>query len=92
MIPKHQKQIFAVRSILKNHDVCGQNSAFCSMQGDSQANPCGIQHSERHVRFSDKNHILGPRKNGLSSFQHNTVANLSSDNLLVHLRRTSLLT
>ncbi|CAB4273886.1 unnamed protein product [Prunus armeniaca] len=79
LIPKHQKQIFAVRSILKNHDVCGQNSAFCSMQGDSQANPRGIQHSERHVRFSDKNHILGPRKNGLSSFQHNTVGNLSSD-------------
>ncbi|CAN6571209.1 unnamed protein product [Malus baccata var. baccata] len=70
--PKHKNPVFAVHGILKNHDACGQNSTYCGMQSDSQSNPCGIQHSERHVRFSGTDHILSPRNNGASSFENNS--------------------
>lgn len=72
--------MFPARSILKNHVLCGKTSTFYSKQGNSQGNTCGIQHSRRHVRFSGKDDILGPRKNGLSSFERNTSGNLFSDN------------
>ncbi|TQD71591.1 hypothetical protein C1H46_042861 [Malus baccata] len=76
--PKHKKPVFAVHSILKNHDVCGQNSTYCSMQSDGQSNPCGIQHSERHVKFSGTDHKLSPRNNGVSSFENNSDSFASS--------------
>ncbi|KAM5579988.1 hypothetical protein ABKV19_009631 [Rosa sericea] len=70
-ISKQKKPMFTTRSILKNHVLCGQNTTFYRMEGDSQENTCGFQHSRRHVRFSGKDDILGPKKNEKSSFEHN---------------------
>ncbi|KAJ0111400.1 hypothetical protein Patl1_01487 [Pistacia atlantica] len=55
LITEHQESEVPVRGILKNHkkDVPVQNASICGIQGGSQVNPCGVQHSDRHVRFSD---------------------------------------
>ncbi|KAA8526222.1 hypothetical protein F0562_008039 [Nyssa sinensis] len=68
LIAKHKKSVFPVRGILKNHTkvISGQNSTICNLQGASQANQC-VQPSDRHVRFSGKDDILGPRRKPFSS-------------------------
>ena len=68
LIAKHHKPVFPVRSILKTHKkvISGLNPAICNLQCGSQANHSAIQRSERHVRFSGKDDILGPRKKNLS--------------------------
>ncbi|KAK2662710.1 hypothetical protein Ddye_001284 [Dipteronia dyeriana] len=68
-ITKHQEPVFPIRGILRNwaKDISGQNARSCNLQG--QVNPCGIQRSDRHVRFSGKDDILGPRKKYVSSFK-----------------------
>lgn len=68
LMTKHYEK---VRGILKKHknDGPGQNATICSLQSASQVTPCGIQHSNRHVRFSGKDDILGPRMKSVSSFE-----------------------
>lgn len=72
LIAKHQKPLFPVRSILKNHKkvIPRLNSAICNLQCN-QVNHSGIQRPDRHVRFSGKDDILGPRKKNISdAFEH----------------------
>ncbi|KAL7000638.1 hypothetical protein U1Q18_001791, partial [Sarracenia purpurea var. burkii] len=61
---KHQKSVFPVRGILKNHKkrFSGEHSTLCNFQIASPVNQYGIPQSDRHVRFSDKDDILGPRR------------------------------
>ncbi|TXG54172.1 hypothetical protein EZV62_019428 [Acer yangbiense] len=68
-ITKHQEPVIPIRGILRNwaKDISGQKARSCNLQG--QVNRCGIQHSDRHVRFSGKDDILGPRKKYISSFK-----------------------
>ncbi|KAF8409148.1 hypothetical protein HHK36_005221 [Tetracentron sinense] len=74
-IAKHQQwepPVFPVHSILKNQAkvIPEQNSSvICNIQGSKQANLGRIQQSDRHVRFSGKDDILGPRKKWLSSIE-----------------------
>ncbi|KAK9285742.1 hypothetical protein L1049_024942 [Liquidambar formosana] len=85
LIAKRQKPVLPVRGILKNHIkvISGKNSSImCNIQDGSEANPCGIQQSERHVRFSDKDDILGPRKKHVPSIECpklRSIFNSSSD-------------
>uniref|UniRef100_A0A5B7ALN7 UBZ4-type domain-containing protein n=2 Tax=Davidia involucrata TaxID=16924 RepID=A0A5B7ALN7_DAVIN len=71
LITKHQKPVFPVRGILKNRTkvILGQNSTICNLQAASQANQCGVQPSDRHVRFSGKDDILGPRRKPFPSVE-----------------------
>lgn len=74
LILKQQKPVFPVRSILKNHKkvIPRLNSAICKLQR-SQVNHSGIQRPDRHVRFSGKDDILGPRKKNISdAFEHSS--------------------
>ncbi|XP_057953395.1 uncharacterized protein LOC131147821 [Malania oleifera] len=67
---KHQKPVFPVRGILKNHIKVssGQKpSSICKRQCPNRTNLCGAQQGERHVRFSGKDDILGPRVKQFSS-------------------------
>ncbi|KAF2302190.1 hypothetical protein GH714_033691 [Hevea brasiliensis] len=68
-IAKHRKAAIHVRGILKSNMklIPQQNSEICNLPGGSQTNCCELQHSDRHVRFSGKDDILGPRKRNLSS-------------------------
>ncbi|KAJ9685906.1 hypothetical protein PVL29_015003 [Vitis rotundifolia] len=68
LIAEHQKPVLPLRGILKNQTKVrsGQNPTTCNMQGSSQVNPC-IHQSGRHVTFSGKDDILGPRKKYFSS-------------------------
>lgn len=73
LIVKPQMPVLPVRSILKNHKnaLFGLNSAICSLQCSSQKNHSRIQRSDRHVRFSDKDVILGPaQKHTSDAFEH----------------------
>lgn len=65
LLSRSQKPVFPVRSILKNHATCEQNTTTHNMQCDTQANPGPIQQPERHVTFSGKDDIIGPRKKDL---------------------------
>ncbi|KAH7526084.1 hypothetical protein JRO89_XSUnG0060200 [Xanthoceras sorbifolium] len=77
-ITKHQEPLIPICGILRNcsKDVSGQNARSCSLQG--QVNACGIQHSDRRVRFSGKDDILGPRKKYVSTFEKD-IGKLYSD-------------
>lgn len=77
LMTKHYEKI---RGILKKHknDVPGQNATICSQQSASQVTPCSIQHSDRRVRFSGKDDILGPRMESVSSFEK-SICNLYLD-------------
>ncbi|KAF2290635.1 hypothetical protein GH714_014809 [Hevea brasiliensis] len=68
-IAKQRKAVIPVRGILKNCTklIPQQNSEIHNLPGGSQMNCCELQHSDRHVRFSGKDHILGPGKKNLSS-------------------------
>lgn len=79
LIAKHQKPVFPVRSILKNHAkvFSGLNSAICNLQDGSQVDV--LQRSDRHVRFSGKDDILGPRKNKISDALEHSIGNPFSD-------------
>ena len=83
LIVEHQKPVLPLRGILKNKTKVtpGQNPTTCNMQSSSEANPC-IHQSGRHVRFTDKDDILGPRKKYLlsaDSHKLHNVCNLLSD-------------
>ncbi|PON69408.1 hypothetical protein PanWU01x14_088490 [Parasponia andersonii] len=77
---RNEEPAFPIRSILKNHTSGKQKSVVQNMQCGSEANPCGIQLSERHVRFSGKDDILGPKRKGFCSSEQN-FRNLLSDAL-----------
>lgn len=82
LIAKHQNAVLPIRSILKNHKklVPTLNSAICILQCGSQANHYGSQRPDRHVRFSDKDDILGPRKKNSSDvFDHSSGDQFSDD-------------
>nr|XP_048327367.1 uncharacterized protein LOC107405635 [Ziziphus jujuba var. spinosa] len=74
LVKQSQEPVFPIRSILKNHAICGQNT---NMQCDTQANSCCIQQSERHVRFSGKDDILSPRKKDFFPSEQSTDNSLS---------------
>ncbi|EXC08238.1 hypothetical protein L484_012692 [Morus notabilis] len=80
LIARNQEPIFPIRSILKNHTSNDQKSTIRNMQRDSEANPCSLQLSEWHVRFSGKDDIFGPMKKDFYSSEQN-VGNLLSDRL-----------
>ncbi|XP_044503677.1 uncharacterized protein LOC123224171 isoform X2 [Mangifera indica] len=82
LVTENQESVVPVRGILKNHkrDVLVQNASICSAQTGSQVNPCDIHHSDRHVRFSGKDDILGPSKRNVSSFENN-ICRLYSDSI-----------
>ncbi|KAB2064255.1 hypothetical protein ES319_A09G006800v1 [Gossypium barbadense] len=58
LIVEREKPSSSVRGILKNPGNCssGQNSARCNLRATTQASTCGIQHSLKHVSFSEKGH------------------------------------
>lgn len=60
---KHQKSVFHVRGILKNHKkgLSGEHSSLCNSQIVDQLNLYSTPQSDRHVRFSDMNDIREPR-------------------------------
>lgn len=70
-----------VHSILKSKRKvsAGENAATCNMQTVSMVKSFSIQKSDKHVRFSDQNGMLGTRKKPISS-EHG-VCNLHSDAL-----------
>ncbi|KAF5481444.1 hypothetical protein F2P56_002093 [Juglans regia] len=79
-IAKQQKPVFPVRSILKAHKkvIPGLNSVTCPLQCSTQINHSGIHRSDRHVRFSGKDDILGPRTKKISdAFVHCTSKHFS---------------
>lgn len=80
LIVRNQEPIFPIRSILKNHTSGEQKSTNQNVQCGNEANSCSIQLSERHVRFSGKDDILGPNKKDFYSSEQN-VGNLLSDGL-----------
>ncbi|XP_062105783.1 uncharacterized protein LOC133817315 isoform X2 [Humulus lupulus] len=81
LIAWNQEPAFPIRSILKNHTTCEQKSTdHEDFQCGSEANPCGILLSERHVRFLDKDDILGPKSKEVCSSEEND-RNLLSDAL-----------
>ncbi|KAL5582608.1 hypothetical protein UlMin_015050 [Ulmus minor] len=71
LIGMNQNPTFPVRSILKNHLSCEQKSTNHVVQCSSKENPCGTQLSERHVRFSGKDDILGPGNEDSCSSEKN---------------------
>ncbi|KAB2011242.1 hypothetical protein ES319_D09G006900v1 [Gossypium barbadense] len=73
LIVEREKPSSSVRGILKNpgNSSSGQNSARCNLRATTQASTCGIQHSVRHVSFSGKDDILGPRKKHVASLEKN---------------------
>lgn len=83
LIAKQHKPVIPVRSILKSHKkvVSGLNSEIYNLHCGSLVNHSAIQRSDRHVRFSDKDDILGPRKKNLSDASEHSIGNLFSDSL-----------
>ncbi|XP_050227301.1 uncharacterized protein LOC126676961 [Mercurialis annua] len=70
----HKKSYIPVRGILKNHETTfSQKNPHedCNMSGGSQAMCCEPQYPDRHVRFSDKDDILGQRNKNSNSFEKN---------------------
>ncbi|KAF3954887.1 hypothetical protein CMV_019826 [Castanea mollissima] len=80
LIAKQHKPVIPVRSILKNHKkvVSGFNPEIYNLHCGSLVNHSAIQRSDRHVRFSDKDDILGPRKKNLSDASEHSIGNLFS--------------
>ncbi|XP_030481923.2 uncharacterized protein LOC115698858 isoform X1 [Cannabis sativa] len=79
LIARNQEPALPIRSILKNHTTCEPKSTTVDedFQCGSEANPCGILQSERHVRFSDKEDILGPKSKEVCSSEQNDRNSLS---------------
>nr|POE52445.1 hypothetical protein CFP56_52716 [Quercus suber] len=81
LIAKQHRPVIPVRSILKSHKnvVSGLNPEIYNLHCGSLVNCSAIQRSDRHVRFSDKEDILGPRKKNLSDASEHSIDNLFSD-------------
>ncbi|KAA8524115.1 hypothetical protein F0562_010452 [Nyssa sinensis] len=80
LIAKHQKPVFPARGILRKHTKLslGQNSTICNLQAASQASKCGVRPSDRHVKFSGKDDILGPRRKYFLSVECPETQNICS--------------
>ncbi|TKY46807.1 hypothetical protein E2542_SST28856 [Spatholobus suberectus] len=80
-VGKQQKAESPIRGILKNHKhISGSASSDSNIQDGTEESHSDVQvpSSERHVRFSAGDYVLGPTKR--NSFDE-TVFNLSSDEL-----------
>lgn len=85
-VGKRQKGVSPVRGILKNHlkHVSGKTSSECNTQDDTEESYENdqVETSDRHVKFSVKDDIVGPKKR--DSFDE-TMFNISSDALATSL-------
>ncbi|OVA14293.1 hypothetical protein BVC80_9021g8 [Macleaya cordata] len=98
LISQHQQgtlPVFPVHSILKNQirAISSQkSSAVGNLQGCEHTNLRSIQQSDRHVRFSGKDDILGPTIKQCSSFElpqiqthHKVLSEVMDDALVTDL-------
>ncbi|XVF58545.1 hypothetical protein PTKIN_Ptkin07bG0074900 [Pterospermum kingtungense] len=68
VIVGREKPSSHVRGILKNPSKTnsGQNASMRNLRNTTQASTCGVQHSARHVSFSEKGHQNGGDKEFLA--------------------------
>ncbi|KAK7305030.1 hypothetical protein VNO77_42929 [Canavalia gladiata] len=84
-VGKQQKAVSPIRGILKNHKhISGSTACGSNIQNVTEESHCDVQvpSSDRHVRFSANDFVLGPKKR--HSFDE-TVFNLSSNSLACSL-------
>lgn len=77
---KHRKSVFSVRGILKNRPkvLLGKNSTACKLHDANLGIKFGTPQSGRHVSFSGKVDILGPKRKSLPSLECPTLQNICS--------------